>query len=351
MEENMLPLMYISSEYKGLVKINESVAGETGSSVITTPVTPNGTFYLSFYPLENPRGRMLMPFTRRMSIGKNMELLADDLCMEVCVWPDNIYEVDLKPPFYFMPSTEEVYYSELVFFEFTMGSRQYAAAVVRDFNCYVLIEDAVRKRTVYACPLPFEVESAKMSLNRIGETPYLLADGACEKGAYVLMVALKPEMKLVACETCDAYEAGPEGVRVSGMFGRNEYKTARHYGLAEDGGICLLKEEPEIAGKAEKTDEDTVKEFLFCMKNNMQERAMEYLSLSLKDGLGYSDLKEFFGEFEATAAPLTVSRDCRDTVYALKYRTSGNIYNARLFCFDLYAARDGRYLIDNIKEP
>jgi len=344
-----LPLLHISSAYKGLVKINESVAGEVGNSAITTPVTPNGTFYLSFYPLENPQGRMVMPFTRRLTVGKNFSLSADDPLLTVCVWPDNVFEVEINPLFYFLPAGEDVYYREYAFFEFSAGQRQYAASVVRDFNCYFLIEETGRRRIVYAKPLPFEVEDAKLTLNRMGDVPYLMADGSCDKGAFVLIAAVRPEFKAVVCESCEAYEAGVDSVRLSGKFG-SEYKSVRTYACV-GGEIGLAGEEPEFIAREGKTAQETVQEFLYCMKNGMQERAMEYLTISLKDGLGYQDLKEFFGEIESTAAPLSPVRECGETVWACKYRASFNVRHARLFCFDLYAGRDGRYLIDNIKEP
>ena len=188
MEEHILPLLHISSEYKGLVKINESVAGETGSAAITTPVTPNGLFYLTFLPLENPGNRMLLPFTRKLSIGKNMQLSCADDFMTVCIWPDNIYQIEIDPPGYSMSDPAEVSYREFASFEFIMGQKQYTASVVRDYQCYLMVEDSVKKRNVYAYPLEFEVQSARITLNWLHEAPYLLVEGVSDEGAFVAVV-------------------------------------------------------------------------------------------------------------------------------------------------------------------
>ncbi len=197
MEEHILPLLHISSEYMGLVKINESVAGETKTAGITTPVTPNGTFYLTFLPLENPKRKMLLPFTRKLTIGRKNECPGDDGCLKICAWPDNVYEIEIHPPYYYMPDDMEVYYKEFVSFEFYMNQKQYNAAIIKEYNCYLMIEETARKRTVYAYPLGFEVESAKIALQKAGETPYLFADGIAKEGAFAAAIQLKPEIKAV----------------------------------------------------------------------------------------------------------------------------------------------------------
>jgi len=86
------------------------------------------------------------------------------------------------------------------------------------------------------------------------------------------------------------------------------------------------------------------------MQNKMP-KGMDYLTLSLKEGLSIKDLEVFFGDFLSIHAPLVPLRDCRDVTWALKYKTAEHLYTARIFCFEHYIARDGRILIDNIKEP
>ena len=312
MEEHILPLLHISSEYKGLVKINESVAGETKTAGITTPVTPNGTFYLTFLPLENPKRKMLLPFTRKLTIGKNMECPSDDGCLKICAWPDNVYEIEINPPYYYMPDDMEVYYKEFVSFEFYMNQKQYNASIIKEYNCYMMIEETIKKRTVYAYPLGFDVESAKISLQKLGEAPYLLADGISREGAFAAIIQLKPEMKAITSEVCESFEAGAEHIVITGKNKRNDYKTIKTYGLYEN-EICLIKEEGDLMQKEARTVEDTVREFLFCMQNNFSQKAMDYLTMSLKDGLSYSDLQSFFrrvrGDIAATCAAARLPRD------------------------------------------
>ena len=112
-----------------------------------------------------------------------------------------------------------------------------------------------------------------------------------------------------------------------------------------------MRQEAEFMQRDIHSAAEMVREFLVCMKNNMQARSLEYLTMSLKEGLSYHDLQDFFGNFEEICAPLVPLRDCRDITWALKYRTEGNVFSARLFCFETYTSRDGRSLIDNIKEP
>ena len=120
MNEYGLPLVHISSSYKGLVKINGSIAGETGGEGITTPVTPNGTFYITFLPLENKKGKLLLPFMRRVTIGKNISYECGDEYLKICSWPDNVYEIEIKPPYYLSPDASEAYYKEYASCEFFM---------------------------------------------------------------------------------------------------------------------------------------------------------------------------------------------------------------------------------------
>lgn len=348
MEEHSLPLLHISSKYRGLVKINESVVGETFNTGITTPVTPHGTFYISFLPLESMKRKILLPLTRKLSVGKNAQLAGTDEFLSICTWPDNIYEIEINPPYYCMPDETEVYYKEISSFDFLIGQKQYILSVLKDYQCYIQIEEAVKKRIAYAFPLGFEVQSAKIALNRLEEAPYIIVEGMAEEGAFIIILALRPDFKVIIACLCDSCEMTAENIQIVSRL-ENGQKTISSVGTSE-GQIHLLKVETDFMQNNTKNANEVVKEFLLCMQNRMPQ-AMDYLTVSLKEGLTMRDLEDFFGEFVSIGVPLVPLRDCRDITWACKYKTAENFYMARIFCFEHYVTRDGRILIDNIKEP
>lgn len=348
MEEHSLPLLHISSKCRGLVKINDSTVGETDNAGITTPVTPHGTFYISFFPLEPMKRKILLPVTRKLSVGRNVQLADTDEYVSICTWPDNVYEIEINPPFYYIPDEIEVYYKEIASFDFLMGQKQFTVSLLKDYQCYVQVEDTAKKRIVYAFPVGFEVQSARIGLNRLEEIPYIMVDGMTEESAFVIILAIKPEFKVIYSCGCDSCETNAESIQII-CKKENGQKTTYTLGLSE-GQIQLIKEETEYAQNKTKNANEMVKEFLLCMQNK-RPQAMDYLTASLKEGLTMRDLEDFFGEFISINPLLVPLRDCRDITWACKYKTAENLYTARIFCFDHYMARDGRILIDNIKEP
>ena len=215
MEEHSLPLLHISSKCRGLVKINDSTVGETDNAGITTPVTPHGTFYISFFPLEPMKRKILLPVTRKLSVGRNVQLADTDEYVSICTWPDNVYEIEINPPFYYIPDEIEVYYKEIASFDFLMGQKQFTVSLLKDYQCYVQVEDTAKKRIVYAFPVGFEVQSARIRAKPVGRNSlYHGGRNGREESAFVIILAIKPEFKVIYSCGCDSCETNAESIQI-----------------------------------------------------------------------------------------------------------------------------------------
>lgn len=349
MEESAIKLLYINSSVRALVSINQSPAGETGLSAITQPIAGSSTFFVTMLPLENEKNFAYVPYTRRVSTASGGAVFAGDGLIDLCMWPENIIELTLYPLAVFKNEESELYPSVISPFDFFISGERHTAFVYNEAFSSFAIEHSASNRLVFMSPLPFSVASAEIAFTKLYDFPVLHASGKTEEGkTFFFATSILPTFSPAICTLCESHRI--EGDRISviteGDFRQvkttYEKKDSRLTPTSREIGWFTSEErEPSTAAEA-------CSSLLEAVKAGAAEAAMSCLTPSLADGLTFSDLKEFFGDFALSAR--TISPSCGPNGFALKYFAGKNIYTAREFCVDVKQTH-GAILIDNIREP
>ena len=355
MQNKALPLLYIRSPYKGLVKINESPAGETGTYSITTPLSPGSPVFIAFSPLENEPGFILLPFTRKISLlGEKVTITQNDGLVRICIWPDNVYELTLIPPALPVQPNTDIYPKVVTSFDFYIRAQPYTAFLYKDTAYTFAVEDANSRHLVFAHPLTLPVETAEIAVQRVSGLPIICVSGTTKKNDhYVVFVNVRPEFSVAAETVCLSYKISEREAEIVTKNGTSLFETKQIFTM-RDNRLALYKKTSLFGGRgqAQLTAMEIIVNFIDAVHLNQRDTALSFLTPSLKEGLAFDALIDFFGDFSCISEPLTtVAGDRQDTTVALKYDSSDHVQIARMFCFDMYTAKNGLQLVDNIREP
>ncbi len=349
MEDNAIKLLYINSKVHALVNINQAPAGETGLAAITQPIAANAMFFITMLPFENEKNFAYLPYTRRVSIAAGGTIFNNDGLVELCMWPDNIVELTLNPLAVFKNDESELYPSVIAPFDFYINSEKHTAFIYNEAYSSIAVEHSSSSRLVFMSPLPFYAASADISFTKLGDFPVLYASGKAVGGEpFIYAANILPTFSTAICTLCESYQI--DGARLS-VVTKGDFRQVKTIYKNKDSRLIPVSHETGWFTCPEK-EPANAEEASLCLlqaiKTGMSEAAMRCLTPSLADGLSFSDLKEFFGDFSLTAH--TISPACGPGSIALKYAAGKNIYNAREFCIDTKQT-SGKVLIDNIREP
>jgi hypothetical protein len=349
MEENKIKLLYINSKVHALVNINQAPAGETGVSAITQPIAGSSTFFITMLPLENEANFAYLPYTRRVSLSSGGAIFSNDGLVELCIWPDNIVELTLFPQAVFKSEAMEIYPSVLSPFDFFISGERHTAFIYNEAYSIFAVEHSASNRLVFLSPLPFSAASAEIAFTKLNDFPVLYAWGRTQESKpFIYAASILPNFNTAICTLCEEHyvESNRISVVTNGEFHQlktvYERQDSRLVPAAQEIGWFTCEE------KEPSTPNEVCMSLLQAVKAGISETAMRCLTPSLADGLSFSDLKEFLGDFSHIALP--ISPACGPNSFALKYAAGKNIYTAREFCVETKQS-GGALLIDNIREP
>lgn len=343
-----IKLLYITSKIRALISINQSPVGETGEGAITQ-IASGTNFFISMAPLENEKNFAYLPYTRKISTVSPGSVSANDGLAEICFWPGNIIEITLNPLIVYKNDYSEFLPSVISPYDFTVKAEKYTAYVYNEVFSSLAVENSEAKRLAFFCPLPFSVLSADISLEKTGESPFLIAAGeTAEKKRFVYAAKTSPVFSTAVCTLCESYRAGGGKIEVvkEGIY--MQEKTVYEM---RDNGLFEVSSEPGWFTSGEKrpsSPDEVIKTLVQAVASGSAHTAMRCLTPSLGEGLSFGDLKEFFGDYIRVVD--TINPACVRGSIALKYAAGKNVYTAREFCVDTKPLRD-TFLIDNIREP
>jgi len=348
MDDNAIKLLYINSAVRALVSINQVPAGETGAGAITQPVGAGTSFFISMLPLESEPDFVYLPYTRRVSLASGTADASDGLA-EICTWPENIVEVTLHPLAVYRYETRELAPSMLCPYDFYLGAERYTAFIYNEAYSSFAVEHAQTGRVKFIAPLPFAVAQAQINFVKIEEHPLLIASGkTTEEQSFVYAAEPVPVLRTVASETCMTHsvERGALTIVRQGKFYEERMRFVRH----GEGMQCAGTEIGWFSGTPR--EPASVREVCDALVQAVgagdADAAMRCLTSSLAEGLGFEDLKEFFGDF-VQAGP-AISPASSQSGFALKYAAGAHRFTAREFCVETRQEK-GALRIDNIREP
>jgi hypothetical protein len=324
MEENAIKLLYINSKVRALVNINQAPAGETGISAITQPIAGSATFFITMLPLENEKNFAYLPYTRRISIASGGAIFDNDGLVELCIWPDNIVEVTLHPLTVYKNDESELFPSVIAPFDFYISNERHTAFIYNEAYSSFAVEHSSSSRLVFLSPLPFSVVSADIAFTKINDLPVIYASGKAVGGKPFLYAAnILPSFSTAVCALCESHQI--DNTRLS-VVTKGDFRQIKTVYEKKDSHLAPVTQEIGWFTCQEK-EPASAEEVCMCLlqavKAGMSEAAMRCLTPTLADGLSFSDLKEFFGDFTMSA---------------------------REFCVDTKQMH-GAILIDNIREP
>lgn len=349
MEDKTIKLLYINSKVHALICINQAPAGETGMGAVTQPIAANSSFFITMLPLENDVNYVYLPYTRRVSIASKGAVFANDGLIDLCMWPDNIVELTLHPEVVYRNEETELHPSVISPFDFYVSGERYTAFIYNEACSSFVVEHSSTNRLKFVSPLPFFVASADIGFTKFGDFPVLYASGKTPgEEHYICAAHILPFFGLDLCTICEESSVEPGGIVV---VTNGEYRQCKSRWEKSGDGLAPAGSElgwftcpPRQAA----SPVDICAALLEALKNNMPSVAMSCLTPSLAEGLSFTDLKEFFGEFDSFTQ--TISPACGQNGIAIKYGAGKNLFVAREFCVET-RSKDGSLLIDNIREP
>ncbi len=349
MDDNAIKLLYINSQVRALISVNQVPAGETGAGAVTQPVSASASFFISMLPLENAPDFVYLPYTRRVSLAAPGSVDAADGLAELCVWPGNIVELTLFPLAVYRSEAQEYSPAMLCPYEFYLGAERFSAFIYNEAYSSFAVEHSPSGRLKFISPLPFGVEQAQINFVRLDEHPLLVAAGKTRQGeGFVYAAELLPVFRTVVCEIClsHAVERSALTVVTQGAFfeerARYEHRTEGiRRGGTEAGWFAGAQREPA-------TPREVCDALVQAVRSGAHDAAMWCLTSSLAEGLSFEDLCEFFGDF--TEQTQAISPLCGPSGFALKYSAGDHRFTAREFAVETRQER-GALRIDNIREP
>lgn len=348
MNDNDLRLLYINSSMHALVSINQTPVGQTGYSTISQPIADNTDFFITVQPLKSATGFIYIPYTRRVSISQDADVFADDGLIEICIWPDRIIELKLLPLSVYKSQPGEILPSVMAPFEFYISGERHTAFIYNEAGSSFAIEHSGTGRLKYIYPLPFGVRSADVSLAKLGEYPMLLATGkTLDNETYLFVAGILPTFRNQICMLCESFDTGLSAIDVitNEKFGQKKtsYTVQNSKLVPVSSELGWFTRDTTLPS----TEEQACLNLLQTVKMNLPSRALECLSPSLAEGLEFTDLRTFFGDFESVEKTLLPSG--KDYSFALKYKQKNGVYTSRVFSVETIDSH-GRKLIDNITE-
>lgn len=349
MEDKTIKLLYINSKIHALISINQAPAGETGVGAVTQPIAANSTFFITMLPLENAKNFVYLPYTRRISIASKGAVFDNDGLIDLCIWPENIIELNLYPQAVYKNEDAELCPNLIAPFDFYVGGERHTAFIYNEAYSSFAVEHAATSRLKFIAPLPFNIKSADIDFYRIGEFPILCVSGKTANDEIYLYAAhVLPSFHTDICTVCAQHAIEKDSIYIveDGLF-RQKKTRWEQSGQALVPACCELGWYTCQPRTAEQPSHICTA-LLEAVKANLPNIALSCLTPSLAEGLSFSDLKEFFGDFDSIAQ--TLSPACGQGGIALKYTAGINLFFAREFCIDTKQTETG-LLIDNIREP
>ncbi len=349
MEDKIIKLLYINSKVHSLININQSPAGETGIAAVTQPIAANSTFFITMLPLKNANNFVYLPYTRRISISSKGMVFDNDGLIDICVWPNNIIELNLYPQAVYKGAGAQICPALLAVTDFYIGGEKHTAFIYNEAYSSFVVEHAASGRLKFIAHLPYSVVSAEIGFYRIAELPIVCATGkTAEQEHFIYVAQLTPEISTAICTVCAQYNIEKDSIFVvkDGLYRQVKTKW-------EQRNQALVPIESKLGWHTcgpitAQQPAQIYNALLEAIKEKAPDIAMACLTRSLAEGLSFSDLVEFFGDFESVAQ--TLSPACGQEGIALKYSVGENLYSAREFCVETKKTDTG-LLIDNICEP
>ena len=343
-----LKLLYITSKIRALVSVNQSPVGETGESAITQ-IASGTSFMISVMPLENDADFIYIPYSRRISTAAGGSVSGNDGLVEMCFWPGNIIEIILSPLTVLRNEYSEFLPSVVFPYDFIVSGERHTAYIYNETYSSFAVENTETKRLVFFRPFPFSVRSAEISLDKSGEAPVLIAAGeTTEEMPFIFAAGVFPAFRTAVCTTCISHSTSGGRLEIITQGPFLQVKTVYE---KKEKTFAAVSSEPgwfTCEEKQPSSPEEAIKALIQAVDAGAADTAMRFLTPSLSEGLSFTDLKEFFGDFVKVADP--ISPACGRGTVALKYAAGKGVYTAREFCVDTKSIR-GSLLIDNIREP
>jgi len=365
-------LIFQSTGIPGLIKLNDTVVGELSDEVqhsLSVPITPSGTFYISFIPLIGTTvGATYCPVTRKLVFHQGKLLIPDNDnlwdSLSIVEWPGKIFEITLNPIYIpiTLPSSSIPKTIDRISHDFDEDGEEEIATLFTDPDLHLVIEDIREDRIVFECPLPYGNELSGLTLKDVtgnGAEDILVRGPVGATTEFMTVVSYRNnQYQVIFNELGHSIHLLAETPSKIQLLQRVQ-DTVEHgilYTFSFDGSRYLQEKDELIwyLGHPQwpETPETTARAFMEALLIEAPEEAMGYLSGSLKDTLEYEDLEKFFGRFASWVEPKYPFPSCGPTGFRMGavYDLHSHYRYVKLFCFEMIdePGPQGRYKVHNI---
>ncbi len=337
-----VPLLVLRADVPALMEVNGSPAGEClPGGHIALPLSDTGDYYIGLSPLGDDKNARLYGITRKIGFEKGQVSAYPAPDVDVCTWPGGVFELQLyagrlqresapRPPF------------RIDRIEPRFSGRNFTLTLYYENGIRLCVEEDGETRSVTALG---EGETGSLNVKTIGGEEYVAV--RIQSDSEERLILLDGNMEAV-------FEAGAQSIltengtvccidRIGTLLGHE--RRIRHVRQADG---TFLASPPETGfftcppGKCSGSFERAVS-FLEAVREGFEAEAFSCLTDTLKEGLPFSSLRDFFGGFTEIRPPLS---DRSGRFLGTVTRKAENRSTARLYEFTF--AEDGR--IDNITE-
>ena len=320
MAYSSLYMLKIVTNVPALVMIDGVFAGKTDAQGFVLPVSQT-QLAIVLYPLTQgaPISKIVNLEKRTMEVAQDraaLYLLPQQQVVLTAQFPE---ELPCGLPYV------------LKSLPFAIGNRQMRASIYfdRTFNLAVEEGDAV----AFCCAFRAACSSCSLQMRHISGQPFLFAEGGQDERKELIALSLSPISFLFSKDIL-GFSFSEQGLRVEcALEGLQGAALLEQYAMENAKLVLqsakLIKKEGALS---------TAEALVYAIKYGDEPFAMSLLAPSLKQEVSFSDLKDFFGEFEALflQAPHAL---------ALCYPLSPRVYDVRTFSLELQGP-----LISNIAE-
>lgn len=310
MDRMSLAMLRVFSDEPAFLVLDGSAAGRTGKEGMALPIAGK-ELMIQLFPLSAGYS----PITKSVSFDPPSVMSADDT-LGLYAMPGGVFEIHAR---FRAEKTPDKLPFVLASLAFNSSQRNLKASVYFDRAFGLAVEEG--GKVIFSHSFSHSLSSAKIDLRQLYGAYFLIAEGFFDGGEEIKILSPRGDIRLLLERTASRFTAGESGTEIISVFEGTKIREV----FSPAGENTFSR--PSAIYAADTSDEGLFRALLYAVKNGMETLAMSLLSQSLKSDVSFSDMKEFFGDFEGVFK-------CADGV-ALFYGAGGGARRVRIFNFSV----------------
>ncbi len=281
MDKMSLAMLRIFSDEPAVLVIDGSAAGRTGKDGFALPVAGR-RFIIQLFALTAG----FAPITKYISLEPPGVTAADETLRLFCL-PGGVFE--LRARFGAGKTPEKLPYV-LASLGFASEQKNLKASVYFDRAFGLAVEEG--EKVIFSHAFSHSLVSAKITLRPLYGAHFLIAEGMFDGGVEVKIIRPRGNIALLLERNAAFFSAEEQQTEIVSFYGGTKLRE-----LFMPAGEKTF-ERPSAVHAADAGAVNLFHALVYAVKNEMEEFAVSLLDASLKNDVGFTELRDFFGDFE-----------------------------------------------------